>query len=185
MATQIEIVNLALVKLGQKSIASLDENNKPARVMKTLYNNTRDTLLRSHDWNFARKRAQLAASTTIPLFGFNNAFPLPSDFLKLSNVDEPLHFSLEAGSILTDDTAPLELRYIAKIEDASKYDPAFANALASILASEAAEILTQSNTKIQILQDKATLAVNEARRMDSLDNISDELDESAWLESRI
>src|SRR5262245_52285113 len=83
MASVVNICNLALQKLGAGRIASLDENSREARSCANNYETTRDAELRRHFWNFARKRARLAADVTAPEFGFDSQFPLPADFLRL------------------------------------------------------------------------------------------------------
>src|SRR4051812_44976933 len=84
MATSdVSICNLALQKLGATRIAALTDNSRNARAVAACYEQMRDRELRANPWNFAKARAQLAAAGTAPAFDYNNAFPLPTDFLRL------------------------------------------------------------------------------------------------------
>ena len=88
MATsETAIANSALAKIGAKSILSLDDDSREARLMKQQFAPLRDMLLRSHPWNFAIKRLELAASSTAPIFGFDNRFVLPVDYLRVLEID--------------------------------------------------------------------------------------------------
>ena len=78
-----DIVNRALLRLGQETVIDLTEDNERARAANALYNSVRDTLLSTYRWNFATKRAILEACELTPAFGFKYQYDLPSDFLRL------------------------------------------------------------------------------------------------------
>ncbi len=59
MATDEEIVNLALVQIGADRITSLTQETKNAREANAIYDLVRDATLRAHPWNFAIKRVAL------------------------------------------------------------------------------------------------------------------------------
>lgn len=66
MATEIDICNLALAHLGDDAtIASINppEGSAQAENAARFYPIARNTLLESHTWNFASKRASLATTT--------------------------------------------------------------------------------------------------------------------------
>ena len=68
-----DIVNRALLKLGQETVIDLTEDNERARAANALYNSVRDTLLSTYRWNFATKRAILEACELTPAFGWVNS----------------------------------------------------------------------------------------------------------------
>jgi|TARA_R110000787_G_scaffold3825_1_gene14674 hypothetical protein len=131
--------------------------------------------LRAHPWNFARKRASLAASSTAPAFEYASAFPLPSDFLRLMSNNGRLGMTnqddlqIEAGSILSNDSAPLPITYIARITDPEAFDQLFADLLVARLARDLAEKITQSNSKIEAAQVLYKEARSEARRINAFE----------------
>jgi hypothetical protein len=76
MTTDVDIVNAALIRLGERTIASLAEPVKPAQLAGALFADLRDTLLREHPWNFALTRASLVLPA--PAAGrFSGAWLLP------------------------------------------------------------------------------------------------------------
>ena len=189
MASVIDICNRALQKLGAERITSLDQNTENARACNVAYEYVRDAELRSHPWNFAIKRAQLAADTDAPAFGYDHQYTLPSDFLRLMPPDSrynynTLDWQIEGKKILTDDDAPLEIRYIAKVTDPNLFDALFVEVLANRMAVELCEQLTQSNTKAQIVRDDYVRAMREARRLNAFENISAEQQTDTWITSR-
>jgi hypothetical protein len=53
MTTDVDIVNAALIRLGERTITSLADPVKPAQLASAIYAELRDGLLRAHPWNFA------------------------------------------------------------------------------------------------------------------------------------
>jgi len=63
--TKTEISNLALAKIGQKTIGSIDDpNDKNARLCALHYAQALDELLRAGFWSFAKKGIKLTADVT-------------------------------------------------------------------------------------------------------------------------
>ena len=155
--SETSICNLALQLLGEKRIASLSEDSRTARACNESYELIRDRELAAHPWNFARKRATLAASSTDPEFDFDKAFPLPSDYLDIitprdrNDLDWQIENHEGAPAILTNDGDTLEIQYVARITDPAMFHTLFVYALAAALAEHLAETITQSNSK----QEKA------------------------------
>ena len=65
--TFVSISNRALTFLGAQPITSLEDDTKEARACNRMFEQSRNQVLRGHAWNFAIKRASLAANTTAPL----------------------------------------------------------------------------------------------------------------------
>jgi hypothetical protein len=77
---------------------------------------------------------------------------------------EALDWALEGNKILTNLNSPLKIRYIAIIEDPTKWDINFREALACRIAAELAEDLTQSNQKRQLAWQEYDRAIGIALR---------------------
>ena len=111
------------------------------------YDDIRDSLLREFPWNFAVTRASLAADAAAPLWGYDFAYTLPADCLRMleiynANDDD---WRNEKNKIVTDLTAPLEIKYIAKVLE-GVMDVTFRLALAGRLAMDWAESLSQNSS---------------------------------------
>jgi hypothetical protein len=164
MASQTAICNRALELLGQQPIVALSSSVPAAKALRRVFTESRRATLEMHPWNFAKKRIGLAASATAPVYGFARGFPLPSDFVKLLQVENEPRFELEAdpaGSqwICTDAAAPLNILYIYDITDTGRYTPSFVKAFAAQLAFDACEDVTGSNTKKQAAADRAATGI--------------------------
>lgn len=185
----VSICNRALQKLGASRITAIDESSKNARACNNCYESLRDALLRAHAWNFATTRASLAAESPAPTWGRANSFPLPSDCLKLldpypeDNLATRDH-QIENGKILTNDADPLYIRYTAQITDPVVMDSLFREALATLMAVEMCEEITQSNTKKRELKDDYKSVVAEARRANAFENPAAMPPEDDWITAR-
>ena len=197
--SDVAIVNLALTKLGEARITSLDDDLKPARTMKAIYEMIRDAELRRRKWRFSIRRTALPALTETPAFGYANAYQLPADCLKILMVGDMAPgvdlsdvrtgfdtelYSLEGRQILTDLAAPLSLRYQSRVTDPTQFDATFVAALASRLAYEACEDLTQSSSKKQDAANDYRTAIREAVAANAIEVAPTPLADDSWLLSR-
>jgi hypothetical protein len=185
MASEVDICNSALSKLGASRITDLTDNSPQARACNFNYELQRDWMLRRHLWNFAIKRVQLAADVETPPFGFSNQYTLPADYLRMHPDNETQDYSIENGKLLRDGTDAFDLRYVARVEDTTKYDSMFVEALASRMAFVMAEELTQSNTKKAEARDDYKDAISEARKVDAIENESEDFPEDEYITARL
>ena len=185
MPSVVDLCNSALDKAGHGAITSLDDNTKAARLCSRNWPLVRDRVLRSHPWNFAVVRTNLAPHETAPSWGFTAKFPLPSDFLRLLEVRDLStgEFQLEKGFIHANATV-LYIRYISRIEDPNVYDALFFDTVATRLAAELAEPLTQSTTKKKALMEEYDAFIVDAKCADAQENPPAEYEEDSWVEVR-
>ena len=140
-----EICNMALGRIGAKRITNYDDatDAKPEAIQCRLhYAQTRDALLRSHAWRFARARATLSANATAPDFEWDYAYDLPVDFLAMrtpydinqSGIESIQYsYALEGSQLLSNETS-MEIRYVKKVTDPNEFDPLFVEVLVLQLA---------------------------------------------------
>lgn len=166
-ASEVQICNNALIKLGADTITSLSDNTKSARLCNTMYSIVRDEVLRSHLWNFAIGRQQLSQLSTAPSFEFSYQYQLPTDCLRavrLYNSVEP--FRVEGRKLLTDSNS-VSLIYIKKETDVGLYDSVFSDILATKLASEIAYSITKNSGLSQSLKQEYDIKLKHAKRFDA------------------
>jgi hypothetical protein len=189
MATsEVGIANRALQKLGAGRISSLSQDHPNARSMNAAYALVRDAEIRRYDWAFAIKRASIAADGDDTLYGDFNRFSLPNDYLRILLDPEDqsvVDWRIEGLHIVTKDAAPLEIRYIARIEDPNFYDSLFIEALACKLALETCEDVTGSTSKKESVKDDYGFAVAEAKRLGSIERAEQDHPDDEWLEARL
>jgi hypothetical protein len=86
MSTPTTISNMALDHIGEKRIASIDDNNNRAQKCKAWYPIARDAMLEEHKFGFAEKRKSLALVSDAvydpeDTTGYEYAYAYPSDCL--------------------------------------------------------------------------------------------------------
>jgi len=59
MFTKIDLCSMALLKLGEKPIQSLNDDSAAAQLARTLFDSITDTLIASHPWHFAMRTYEL------------------------------------------------------------------------------------------------------------------------------
>lgn len=198
MASEAEICNLALQKLGEDNrITALTDNTKAARELAVAYAPMRDAELRRHPWKFSLKRADLTALATPPNPSFYaSQYLLPGDFLKLLELvdyrtpyptaPEQYQFGSAAeGTVIeTDFGSPLRIRYAALVTETARYDPLFVQVLACSIAMQVCEPLTQSATKKEKIEREYRYWVEEAELADAIEKPPQPLLESSWIMER-
>lgn len=135
-STELDICNMAINKCGIKAIteAQLTANTDASAIAcNAHYAQTRDALLRSHWWRFAKARKALTANDTAPDFEWDYAFDLPDDFLREKSVFEDNNtmknntlysYELEGSQLFTDEST-CNLRYIKQVTTVTDFDPLF------------------------------------------------------------
>lgn len=190
--TDTEIANLALSKLGPGGGYVVDlstDDTVAGEALRRVYPAIRDEVLEAHGWGFATKRADLAADTTAPSWGYDARYALPSDCLKILALQSPTAsfvqaYAEEDGFILTDEPAPLYIRYLARVTNPGKFSGSFIAALAARLADEVCEVITKSTTRRQALQVEYRAKLIMARKFDNLGRASQPPPDGRWNDSR-
>lgn len=172
MATSvIEICNNALIDLGEDSISSLADNTKAARLCNQRWPAVRDAVLRAHPWNCSLRQVELAASAAAPGWQYESGYPLPADCLRVLAVcvgSSPVEaWEVQAGAILCDETGPLQVAYVGRIDDPRLYDPLLCEALTARLSATLAYPITASTALAQSFWSMYAEKLREARGVDA------------------
>lgn len=152
MASQVQICNLALSRLGANTITSLSDNTTEAKLCNTFFSDIADEVMAEGSWTSTIRRATLAKTTTTPAFGFDSEFQLPVDpkALKILNIDNNKHghcqYRIEGDKLLSNDDN-VKIRYIARLVDTEDWDIYLQRAFIARLTSELAYPLTGDDRK--------------------------------------
>lgn len=190
----INIINRALIKLGQPTISSTSQEPN-GRVYGLVYQDLRDWLLASHPWRFAIKRVVLSQDVEAPVSGFAYAYTLPSDFLSLYRfgeyykspnlsdniVSSDERYSIEGNKILCNEKDRLYMLYIAKIEEPEKFSVSFREALVNKIAAEYAAKLKQSINLANKLDENFTYYMDQAQQNNELMTDSETMPDGSWI----
>lgn len=177
MPSLVEVANLALALVGEERVTSLAaDTSKAARLCDAFMTGVRDTCLVAHPWNFACQRAELPALVDTPIFGWEYAYQVPTDCLRVLRLDssdphEP--WAREAGSILCNLAAPLGIRYIARVSDSGAWSPLFVELVAATLAARLAVPLSASQQTRAALAEERARILREARSVDAAEGTPD------------
>ena len=162
MASEVGICNQAMAWVGGALITSLGDGSTEARLCNAVYSDVRDAVLEAHDWTFAITRRNLPASATAPENGYATAFPIPSDILRITDVNDGADWRVEGDSIVTNEGS-CKVRGIARITDPNRFSALFVQALAARLAADLAIPIAQSRAlqqqHYQIYESKLAEAV--------------------------
>lgn len=191
MASVVAICNLALQRLGADRIVDItDPDQKEARECNAIYDDLRQSELRTHVWNFAKTRVQVPAESTEPLFGRSNQYIIPPDSLRIikpslsNNLRSNFDWLVEGRKILTNDSAPLDLIYIKDVTDPNTMDALFRRALALEMALQMCEALTQSNSKWDRVAAEKVVVLSDARRTNAMERTEERMPDDTWITVR-
>jgi len=87
-ASETVVGNAALIKLGVATVVSFSDESKQARLLAQRFEALRDLEMRMHPWTAFTTRASLTAEATAPAFGYDSAYVLPADCLRLTRVGD-------------------------------------------------------------------------------------------------
>ena len=182
MATEVSICSNALRKLGDDPITSLTEDTERARLCNAFYNTARDSLLRSHPWNFAITRASLTRLSSTPAYGFAYQYALPTDpyCLRVLEMEyQDYIFKIEnlatEGRVLLSDESTAKILYVGRITDTTLFDSLFVDTLTAHLALKLAYPITNSVTLQAQMQKLYQAKLSEARSVDGQEGFIDDL----------
>lgn len=199
MASEVDIANRALGKLGAATIIDLNEDDPKAVAINVAFATVRQAELRRRRWRFSLERHSLPALADAPAFGFARQFQLPAGCLRVIQIGEfdlgpnlsdyraaPTElWSIEGRKILTNLGAPLKVRTIQDVPDTTQWDAAFVEAFAARLAYECCERITQSDSKKQLAWSDYREAIREAVRANALEVATSEATDDTWVMARL
>lgn len=193
MSSETIMINHALHKIGGDRITSRTDGSKNANIANDIYDELRDSLLRSHPWNFATKRQQLAQSATAPSFEFDYAYPLPADWMRTISVHDndagygTLLYREElvaSQRCIVASSDSIYLRYVYQVTDANLMAADFRTALVSALARDMSVPVAASNTLHDTYANQHLLDISKAKNTDAQGGFPEMRPRGSWASSR-
>jgi hypothetical protein len=191
MATPTDIVNIALRRIGADRVSSMEnDSSKEARVARDIYDEARRDVLNHHAWNFAIRREQLTASATEPEFGWDYAYPLPDDFVRMVSVhpgeddDATVPYKLEFQDgddrVVLCNSNQVYIRYVFDNEDVNTWSASFRDVLAWRLARDFAAALSKSAAAAEGADRALTRALTRSKSIDGIEDWPEKMAEGDW-----
>lgn len=177
MATsKVDICNQALSLISQQAINSIDApKDKLEIICAKWYEQVRRAVLAAQPWNFAKARA-LAPETTAPLFGYERAFQLPADYIRIIQIGNTRQdyvtyykdFSVEDGLLLInyDQEGNLPIVYTKDEKTVVKFSSWFTDAFAIALAIKISPEVNRTQNEIQQLEVQYQQSLNSAKQLE-------------------
>lgn len=156
MASKVDVMNLALEKLGQSiAIQSPDENTKHGKLLNRAWSRVLDFVLADGSWPFAVRAVALAQPAEAAFPGWAYRYTYPTDCLRLLAVTSSAGVRAvlsaaadtqaenrhdyevvygEQGTCLVTDLADAYAVYVIRVVDTGRFPPKFVEALATRLA---------------------------------------------------
>lgn len=185
-SSAVEICNEALALVGAAPIASLSEQTVAGQLLNRLYTTTRDELLVSHPWKFAKMRVILNVDATAPAFDYAYRYQLPSDCLRVieTSLGTEARWTIENGYFLCDASSTVGIAYVSRVTTEATFSTPFCEALAHKLASKIAYPLVQSSTLADQMFRLYLVHLKDARAMNAQEGGSIQIEANDWLYSR-
>lgn len=189
MADYVTIANLAASKIGEDDqLRSPDDDTHLNRTVRAVWDTVRRAALRDHSWNFAMRRAQLAAEAlpSVP-YPWQSSFRLPADSVRLIevlNFSDRSKYQLEGKAVLANTIGPLYIRYIADIEETALWDDMFVEAFACRLAFQIGPRIVGSEFDKGTAWKVYQSSLSEAKRVDARENPAIPFEATSWETAR-
>ncbi len=166
----VQILNNALLTLGGEEVLDETDGSIGARVGRQFYPIVRDDLLRKHNWKFAIKRQTLAELLAAPVWKWAKAFQLPPDCLRVIEVqDQDLDTWDVEGQAVVTNASTCSIRYVARIEDETKFDASFVETFSLALALKLSIPLTANFQIVQMVGKVFKEQLQSARTMNAFE----------------
>lgn len=181
MTTKPEIANVALKLLGQPRIVNVDATTKAGRALSAVWDVARRATLREHPWNFAKTEATLTAlATTVNLWKWGYAHPVPADYLRLCDVQglfgDYERKRIDGRQVVCADVSPINIEYIADVTAEAEFDASFVLAFAKRLAELCCIDITGSETALENIDALYKNELAAARGVDAQENGQDRIE---------
>jgi hypothetical protein len=149
-------------------------------------------VLRAYPWRFATKRWSLGgpSDTDTPVFGWDYAYKLPQDCMRVIDVygaderelREDGAWEKEGDCILTNEVGPIYLKGVQHITNASKFDSSFTNALGYRLAAQIAPGVGESKLQDTMFSAYQGL-ISIGQSIDSAESASPKRERGGWVQA--
>jgi len=182
--SKIEIINRALLKLGEPPVSSLSDAAF-GKSYDMIYKDIKKLLLSAYPWRFACALKQLVRSDE--KFGQRFMYQLPEDcLLLLKVVDADANMALKryeiAGQAIVVETAlSIAAEYVKDQDDDAVFSPLFKEALASKLAAELAMRLKHSANFKQVFENEFYNLVMQAELNNEIAKCAENLPDNSWV----
>lgn len=171
MLTKIDLCSMALLKLGEKPIQSLNEDTPGARLGRTLIDSVIDTLLAMHPWHFACRTYDLLRDS-------NGNFNIPADVLRIIKTNGKV-----IGNKIESDCDAICITAVVRTEP-DNFPSYFTSLVATKLAVEFCMPLLSDQTVFRTLVALYESELQTAKFIDSTTSVAPQIENFSLIDSR-
>lgn len=186
--TKTAIANQALVRIGEKAIADIDDTTEPASQLRILLDSVSREIQSSFEWN---ELNELMSLTTLPELTADGLYqyPLPSDTFRVLRINPGVRiykeWVLRKNLLVTNQISPITVELVRYNADPAGWSIHLSRAIYTELAAQAAQILTQNTGLASRVREEANAALAEAKRLESVANSkSKQMPRGTWRDTR-
>ncbi len=189
--SKIEIINRALLKLGEPPVSSLNDAAY-GRVYDIVYQDVKDLLLSSYPWRFAVEIKGLAKCEE--KFGDKFMYRLPTDcllLLKVFGADNEVfddvrvatiqNYEVANNCVVTGVAGGIRAEYVKIIDDDAMFPRLFREAVAAKVAAELAMRLKHSLNLKQAMENEFFTLIRQAELNNEILKDVELVPENSWV----
>lgn len=186
--TAIKVCSRASILMGGAQIVSFTDGSVESDVCDAMYEDIARASLTNTRWGFATNQAILNRLATAPTGRWDSGYQLPSGTLNVNTVtvnDYPIVFDTYGDNIYCDANASDELvaDFIFRANE-SQWPSYFTIAVEYAVASVLAISVARDPSLAQMMEQKASLLMTQARGRDSQRQTTKRLDTSRFIAQR-
>lgn len=185
--SDIALCSRALIRLGAAPITSFHDGTAESEIAGALFGSARDALLSAYGWSFAIGQAQLDRLETPPVADYQNAFQLPSDYLRALSAGaggrgRGLNYRI-TRNVLHCDADSVTLTYIFRPHEA-EFPPYFDAILIARLSAEFCIPITENTSRAEVMYRMADTEFQRARQIDAQQDSPVQIEDFSLIKAR-
>lgn len=185
MASAVDIANLALLECGAEPILALDSTSEASRACTAAWAAVRPSVLGMHPWNTPTKRALIDEDATAPLWDYATRYPLPSDCIRVLEVDTTADWRIEGRYLVTDETGnDLGIRYIYDETNPATFPPPLVDALVLAMTYRIMQRVNADKALRDRIERQWMTWVKECQALDGAEQSDAEIEDDTWITRR-
>jgi hypothetical protein len=182
ISSEIEVCNLALLKIGQNTISSFDDEIPQAQLCRYSYDQSKQSLLYQYPWSFATKEDGLTQivergnGEAVPRYKY--VYSIPEAFLRLVSIYDGANREMTAftgckpayevqNARLMTDFNPCRIKYVFDLGIVTQMSPLFIDAMVCDLAIRMTKVFNDSSTYLQQLEQDFMITFEKAKIEDA------------------
>lgn len=171
MLTKQDLCSMALLKLGEQPLVSLNTDSASAQLARTLYDTTVDTLLSGHPWRFAMQSLYIEKNQ-------DDEFIVPENVLRILRCTGRVY-----GNKIFADTNNVKTLAIMRV-GADSFPSYFASLVATKLAMEFCIPLTGNQQSLRMLISLYESEFQTAKFIDSTTDVNSGVEQFSLINAR-